>query len=256
VFLRDPPPDLSLYYPASYYPVHSSVDELRLASQLEQYKLDFVRRTHRDGRLLEIGPGAGGFALLASEAGFEVSVIEMPGPSASWIEEQLKVSVHQAEEPLSVLPSLGTFEVITLWHSWEHLHDPWGALDAAAAALCEGGSLIIASPNPSSLQLRILGSRWAHLDAPRHLVLCPPGVLVLAAAQRGLHLEHLDMADRSARGWNRFGWEQSLGNVSGTPAVSSLLRRAGDYVARVLRNVETRGARASTYTVILRRGSQ
>ena len=256
LFLRDVPADLSLYYPESYYPMSASIDDLRIASQIEQYKLDFVRRTHDSGRLLEIGPGAGGFALLASEAGFAVGVLEMPGPSAAWIGEHLDVSVHLADDPLSALTSLGTFDVITLWHSWEHLRDPWGVLDCAAAALSEEGILIIASPNPTSLQIRILGSRWTHLDAPRHLVLSPPAALVLAAARRGLRLDHLDMADRSARGWNRFGWEQSLGNFSDTPAVSLWLRRVGTCIARVLRKVETRAGRASTYTLILRRQAQ
>jgi 2-polyprenyl-3-methyl-5-hydroxy-6-metoxy-1,4-benzoquinol methylase len=256
LFLSDVPSDLSPYYPDSYYPVHATADDLRAASRFEQYKLDFVRRTHASGRLLEIGPGAGGFALLAGEAGFAVDVLEMPGPSASWIGEHLDVSVHLAEDPLSVLPSLGHFDVITLWHSWEHVRDPWGVLDCCAAALSEDGILVIASPNPSSLQIRLLGARWTHLDAPRHLVLSPPDVLVLAALQRGLRLEHLEMADRSARGWNRFGWEQSLGNLSGSPTLSLWLRRTGTVIARLLRNVEIRSKRASTYTLILRRETQ
>ncbi len=256
LFLRDVPSDLSLYYPDSYYPMHASIDDLRVASRFELYKLDFVRRTHGSGRLLEIGPGAGGFALLASEAGFAVSVLEIPGPSAVWIGEHLDVSVHLADDPLSALPSLGTFDVITLWHSWEHLRDPWGVLDCAAAALSEEGILIIASPNPTSLQIRIFGARWTHLDAPRHRLLSPPAVLVLAAAHRGLCFDHLDMADRSARGWNRFGWEQSLGNLSDIATVSLWLRRTGICIARVLRNIETRAGRASTYTLILRREAQ
>ena len=256
LFLTDVPSDLSAYYPDSYYPAHESLDDLRVASQFEQYKLDFVRRTHRSGRLLEIGPGAGGFALLATEAGFAVSVLEMPGPNAIWIGEQLDVSVYLAADPLSVLPSLGTFDVITMWHSWEHLRNPWCVLDCAATALSDGGVLIVASPNPTSLQARILGTRWTHLDAPRHLVLSPPAILVMAAAQRGLRLDHLDMADRSARGWNRFGWEQSVGNLSDNPAVSLWLRRVGRGIARVLRKLETRAARASTYTLILRREGQ
>jgi SAM-dependent methyltransferase len=256
LFLSDVPSDLSLYYPDSYYPMHASIDDLRIASRFEQYKLDFVLRTHSSGRLLEIGPGAGGFALLASEAGFAVSVLEMPGPSAVWIREHLDVSVYVADDPLLVLSSLGTFDVITLWHSWEHLRDPWGVLDSVANVLSEDGILIIASPNPTSLQIRVLGARWTHLDAPRHLVLSPPAALVLAAARHGLRFDLLDMSDRSAKGWNRFGWEQSLGNVSGSRAVSLWLLRVGTCIARVLKDCETRAGRASACTLILRRQAQ
>ena len=223
VFLDDVPADLSPYYPPSYYPLHETVEELREASRFEQFKLDFVHLSHRSGRLLEIGPGAGGFALLASEADFEVSVLEMPGPSADWIEDRLKVSVHLAEDPLSVLPTLGQFDVITLWHSWEHLRDPWGMLDAAAAALSEGGSLIIATPNPDSLQMRVFGARWTHLDAPRHLVLSPPEVLVLAWRSEGSASSTLRWPTARPAGWNRFGWEHSLGNLSRYPAFSEFV---------------------------------
>lgn len=252
LFLKDVPVDLALYYPASYYPLQPTVAALRAASRFEEYKLDFVRQTHQSGRLLEIGPGAGGFALLASEAGYSVSVLEMPGPGTDWLQERLDVSVNVAEEPLELLPSLGSFDVIALWHSWEHLGDPWGALGLLAGALSAGGVLIIATPNPTSLQLRVLGARWTHIDAPRHLVLCPPSTLVLATAQRGLNLHRLELTDRSARGWNRFGWEESLGNLTRNRVVSGLLRRVGTVVARLLRKFELRASRASTYTLVVR----
>jgi 2-polyprenyl-3-methyl-5-hydroxy-6-metoxy-1,4-benzoquinol methylase len=256
LFLDDVPADLSPYYPDSYYPLQPSVDALRAATRFEEYKLDFVHLTHRSGRLLEIGPGAGGFALLASEAGFSVSVVEMPGPSTDWIRDRLDVSVHVSDNPVELVPSLGSFDVVALWHSWEHLRDPWRALDLVAAALSPGGTVIIATPNPTSLQLRLLGARWTHLDAPRHLVLSPPSTLALAAAQRGLRLHRLDVSDRSARGWNRFGWEESLAHLSHNELVASSLHRCGTVVARLLRGTETQANRASTYTLVVRRDSE
>ena len=104
----------------------------------------------------------------------------MPGPNAIWIGEQLDVSVYLAADPLSVLPSLGTFDVITMWHSWEHLRNPWCVLDCAATALSDGGVLIVASPNPTSLQARILGVRWTHLDSSRTALLRVPSAIVPA----------------------------------------------------------------------------
>ena len=50
------------YYPSDYYPLPSSADDLARMAQHERYKIDLVTRYVARERLLEIGPGAGGFA--------------------------------------------------------------------------------------------------------------------------------------------------------------------------------------------------
>ncbi|HUJ73391.1 MAG TPA: hypothetical protein VL359_00975, partial [bacterium] len=86
VFLHPVPQDLALYYPPDYYMLPDTVEHLRPpAVQYEQYKVDLLRRFKQSGTLLEIGPGSGGFALLASEAGYEMTVLEMNQASCHFI---------------------------------------------------------------------------------------------------------------------------------------------------------------------------
>ena len=62
---------------------------------------------------------------------------------------------------------------IVFWHSLEHLRDAGAALDHAASLLDPDGVVVIAMPNPASLQARAFGDRWLALDLPRHLVHVP-----------------------------------------------------------------------------------
>lgn len=64
----------------------------------------------------------------------------------------------------------GRWSAVVFWHSLEHLPDPGQAIDHAARSLDPGGALLVAVPNASSLQARVFGGRWFHLDLPRHLV--------------------------------------------------------------------------------------
>ena len=99
--------------------------------------------------------------------------------------------------------------MVTLWHVLEHLDDPAAALDRVASWLRPRGGLLIGVPNLASLQARIGGERWYHLDVPRHRMHYTPagleallrscGFTVLAV--RHTLLEH-----------NAFGMWQTLVN--------------------------------------------
>ena len=69
----------------------------------------------------------------------------------------------------------GALRAIVFWHSLEHLPAPGAAIDHAARRLMPRGVLLVAVPNTASLQARVFGDRWFHLDLPRHLVHLPRG---------------------------------------------------------------------------------
>ena len=109
----------------------------RLASraEAERYKVETVRRFVPEGRLLDIGPSYGGFAYLASRAGFEVEVIERDPECCRFLTGVVGVRVAQSADVCAALAALPPYRVITLWQVIEHLPDPWRTLEAAADRL-------------------------------------------------------------------------------------------------------------------------
>src|SRR5439155_4599400 len=128
--------------------------------------------------LIEIGAGTGAFAVTAEAAGFDVTAIEMSEQCCRYLTEREGIEAICTDRPLDALSSLAPARAIVLWHVMEHLPNPAEVLERVAERLEPEGVLAIAVPNARSLQFRLLRSRWAHLDAPRHLSLTPADAVV------------------------------------------------------------------------------
>jgi SAM-dependent methyltransferase len=191
--------------------------------QFDRQRLAFVRALHPPpARLLDVGAGRGRFVLAAAGAGYRATGLE---PSARGIEAAaaLGAAVSQAGvEDADV--DADSLDVITLWHVLEHLDDPGAALSRLRGWLRPGGGLLVGVPNLDSLQARIGGARWYHLDVPRHRVhFTSAGIQALlwrrgfeVVGVRHLLLEH-----------NPFGmWQSWLSRLTAHPSyVYNLLKR-------------------------------
>ncbi len=62
----------------------------------------------------------------------------------------------------------GSLDAATLWHVLEHVDDPGLELEWIVPWLRPGGLLLVGVPNLASVQARVGGPRWYHLDVPRH----------------------------------------------------------------------------------------
>lgn len=256
VFLASVPPDLDRYYPSDYYQLSLSADELAHAAAGERYKIEIVKQYARGQRLLEIGPGCGGFACLAKEAGFAVSAVEMNAESCRYLTDVIGVrSIHRSDVAGAILDE-EPYDVIAAWHVIEHLPDPWSLIAAAAARLSAGGILIVAAPNPQSFQFRVLGHRWVHLDAPRHLNLIPVSVLERRATAHGLRPVLATTRDEGGLFWNRFGWIRSLQNILPRRPARAFVpaaQRLGLSLAALLRAFDETELRGTAYTLVFQK---
>lgn len=209
VFLHPVPENLGRYYPSAYHEIPRSVDELLQRRRAESYKLEAVG-AGRGRRLLEIGPSFGAFPALAKEAGFDVQAIEMDEACCRFINDVVGVPTQHTAEVKSALQGRGRYDVIVMWHSLEHLPNPWEVLDELPKHIEPGGKLFFATPNPQSFQFRVFGSRWVHLDAPRHVNLIPHGVVEQRLAKAGMRRVFFTSEDSGARECNLFGWISSV----------------------------------------------
>ncbi|HTN24000.1 MAG TPA: class I SAM-dependent methyltransferase [Solirubrobacteraceae bacterium] len=118
------------------------------------------------GRLLDIGAGRGRFVADARAAGWDADGIE---PSARGIEGARALGVELQRAGIDdAAVATGSLDAATLWHVLEHLDDPGPALERIAGWLRPGGLLLVGVPNLGSVQARVGGARWYHLDVPRH----------------------------------------------------------------------------------------
>ena len=140
----------------------------------------------RTGTALDVGCGRGDLARGLLDRGWRVDGVE-PSERAAAIAAGHGVRV--LAPTLSALPPAdGVYDLIVLRHSLEHLADPIAGLRAITALLAPGGRVAISLPNFGSWQRRSFGSRWFHLDVPRHRVHVTAGALALALRRSGLRV--------------------------------------------------------------------
>ncbi len=246
IFLENVPSDLGRYYPSGYHPVPSAA-ELDRAAARESYKLDLLRPYASQGRIIDIGSSYGGFPHLARRAGYDVTAIELDPDCCDFIERVIGARAIQSAAPQDALQSLPEADIITMWHSIEHLSQPWQTVEAAAERLRPNGVLAVATPNPVGLQARLTKGRWAHVDAPRHLFLMPPVALRRRAEKTGLTPLLTTSSDVETRRCNWLGWRRALMEVGlRFPGVWGL----GSVLAMLMAPLELGGERASAYVTL------
>lgn len=118
------------------------------------------------GRLLDYGCGTGDFLNQAQVEGWEVVGCE-PNEKARTIATS-KIS-QKVFASLNDLEANQQFDVITLFHVLEHIHNLRRTVKKLIKSLKSNGYIIIAIPNHESFDAKIYGNQWAGWDVPRHL---------------------------------------------------------------------------------------
>lgn len=140
------------------------------------------------GSLLNYGAKTGYFSSRMERRGWEVTSVE------KYLEERLfsLEMFHHRMIDLSEMESLHseTFDVITLWHVFEHSYHPGELLDRFHELLRPGGILIMSCPNINSIDAKYYGPYWAAYDVPRHLWHFEPGSICNLALKHGFTLMH------------------------------------------------------------------
>ena len=140
------------------------------------------------GSLLNYGAKTGFFSYKMEKRGWKVTSVEI------YHEERL-FSLEMFHHRMIDVPEMdalhaGTFDVITMWHVFEHCHNPNQLLDRFYELLRPGGILIMACPNICSTDAMYYGPYWAAYDVPRHLWHFNPGSLSTLAYRHGFTLMH------------------------------------------------------------------
>jgi SAM-dependent methyltransferase len=171
-------------------------------------------------RVLDVGAGRGRFVVRARAAGYDAFGIDpyrrFAGPGGESLVQPTSI-----EEAQIAAQSL---DAVTLWHVLEHLEDPRAALERIAGWLAPGGGVLVGVPNLNSLQARVGGERWYHLDVPRHRSHFTPAGLSRLLGETGFEVVEIE---HRLLEHNPFGmWQSALNRLSREPSwFYNLLKR-------------------------------
>jgi len=144
--------------------------------------VDLSRKKNNIGELLDIGAGTGAFLHTAAEGGWKVTGLEPDEGARKICLEKYNLEVNPPAALYSIAPA--SFDVITMWHVLEHVHQLHRYLQEIKRLLKPGGVALIALPNYTSKDARVYKEHWAAYDVPRHLYHFSPKAMNYLA---GLH---------------------------------------------------------------------
>jgi ubiquinone/menaquinone biosynthesis C-methylase UbiE len=114
-----------------------------------------IKEYKSKGNLLDVGCGIGTFLRLAKQEDFEIFGTEISEYASRYIKKKLRIDVFRADlEELDFPPD--SFDVLTMWHTLEHLPNPKAALEEINRILKRDGLLVIATPNLNNFITRVL----------------------------------------------------------------------------------------------------
>lgn len=135
--------------------------------------------------LLDFGCGNGDFLLNAKAAGWDCVGVDFDTKAVLAASDN---GLDVREGGIDAIKSIEKqFDVITLSHIIEHVHDPKTLLTACYERLKPNGSLWIETPNLNSQGHGVYGADWRGLEPPRHLVLFNPHSLSRLLSEIGFN---------------------------------------------------------------------
>ena len=156
VFLNPRPgkSEIGKFYNSKDYQPHSSTSIFYKIAQNYSFKWKFSlikNLVTNKSKILDYGSGDGTFSKYLKSKNFTVDTYE---PILN-----------------DMVSTVGTqkYDLITLWHSLEHIHDLNDDIQIIKKHLKENGKILIAVPNINSIDAKIFKHKWVAYDAPRHL---------------------------------------------------------------------------------------
>ncbi|NHZ86080.1 MAG: methyltransferase domain-containing protein, partial [Planctomycetia bacterium] len=120
----------------------------------------------QSGMLLDIGCGTGEFLKTMKQSDWDIAGVEVN-------EKTRRIAQTNADSIIldtnDFFKNKQKYDVITLWHSLEHLNTLARFLNKISLSLNSNGVIMVAVPNYRSFDAEYYKQDWAAYDVPRHL---------------------------------------------------------------------------------------
>lgn len=129
-------------------------------------KLKLINSLSDPKKILDVGCGTGDFLNVCKQNGWGTTGVEVNEKARKIAKHRFNLSPYS---DLFELNTEGMFNIITLWHVFEHIPDIHETLSHLKYLLTGKGYLVMALPNHKSYDAKKYESSWAGYDVPRHL---------------------------------------------------------------------------------------
>ncbi len=165
---------VSTYYKSENYISHSNKSKGMFAGLYQiarkinlESKYKIIKKHAVVGNVLDIGSGTGHFLNYLQNRQWKIQGIEPNEDAAKFARANFNLQVD-SEQKLNELKN-NSFDLITMWHVLEHVHDLNNRMIELSRLIKSDGLLILALPNPESFDANYYVKYWAAYDVPRHL---------------------------------------------------------------------------------------
>jgi len=152
----------------------------------------------RPGKVLEVGFGDGSFLEAMAKRGWTSHGIDISDEAVGLASKRANLHVRKGEL-LECGFEDSFFDLVVMRHVLEHLENPDETLVEVSRILRPGGIAFIVVPNIDSIESRIAGEKWFHLDPPYHLTHYSPETIRNTLTEAGfenIKISHMTLEYR------------------------------------------------------------
>lgn len=171
--------EIGKYYESEEYISHSGTNRgvvNKIYGMVRNYtigqKVKLINKQIRNPQfatrnVMDIGCGTGEFLNACKQNGWNVTGIEPSDVARKHAKDNFGIEPHAPEKLFEINEK--KFNVITMWHVLEHVHQLQKTIDQIKNILADDGTFIVAVPNCNSWDAKKYAEHWAAYDVPRHI---------------------------------------------------------------------------------------
>ena len=146
----------------------------------EKFESEALFRGLETATALDVGCAAGYFVEFMADRAWDSRGIELAEGPALYAREHMGLNVTTGDFLTHASLEPGSFDLVTLWASIEHMHSPRRVLERTHELLRPGGRMLLSTCRYGVLA-KARGAAWRYMNVPEHLYFFSlPGLKALA----------------------------------------------------------------------------